>query len=159
MHLVSFAKSLRREKSMFVPCLASRCKSLRLTTVRSLAAKYENMRLPDFLVPRDRGTSSQNELSADAWSGNLANRRSFKYSLAVSGKRSKKAKWNGHDIEKIERLGGRNWLRNIESGFAELVQHEDMIFVIMWDGELGKKLPTHSPSRLGILYRKTQNDE
>ena len=66
---------------MFVPCLASRCKSLRLTTVRSLAAKYENMRLPDFLVPRDRGTSSQNELSADAWSGNLANRRSFKCSL------------------------------------------------------------------------------
>ena len=50
-------------------------------------------------------------------------------------------------------------MRNIESGFAELVQHEDMIFVIMWDGELGKKLPTNSPSQLGILYRKTQNDE
>ena len=121
--------------------------------LRTLAAAIGESDPILLLKPPVDTKTDHNSLTNETRIGNLANRKE-KLSLAISGGKKKVANWNGEDKIRVEQISSRNWVKFSNGGFGELVQHENMLLVFMWDGTLGDTLPTKNPNRLGILYRE-----
>lgn len=123
--------------------------ALELRTLATLADESD----PLFLLKPPAKTQPQhNLLPNNKWVGNLANQNE-KLSLVISGGSKKVANWNGDKI-RVEQINNRHWMKFSNGGYGELLQHEDMLIVLMWGGTLTNTLPTKHPVQLGILYRR-----
>ena len=120
--------------------------------LRSLATTITKIPTKSLFSAATEPERLSDSLSNETWAGNIANKKD-KLKIVITGAKKKFADWNGQGRVPIERVGNRYWIRVLGDGYAELIQHQDMLIVLAWDGKFKDPPPTRHPSRLGILYR------